>query len=209
MESAYRESSTETNHRDGARRRPGGRSTRIRTAVLQATMSMLRERGLEGLNVAEIAATIGIPESTIYRHWRSREELVVATALAHMDETIQLPDTGSLRSDIQIFLQDSASFLQSTEGQLFTRSMFATMNRTESQVRQEYWMSRFSHTGLLIQRAIERGEVAPETDPNVIMTALIGALYVRLLVLDAPLDAAFLRQLELMLLDGILQKRHL
>jgi AcrR family transcriptional regulator len=207
VENEDQEHSAKTNEPAYPKRRTGGRSARIRAAVMNAVMDMLRERGIEGLNVAEIAHSVGIPESTIYRRWRSREELVVETVLSQMNETIPLPDTGSLRSDIQAFLQESAAFLQSPDGALLTRSMFATMNRADSLARQAYWMARFSHTGMIVQRAIQRGEVAPEIDPNVLMTALTGALYVRLLVLEAPIDESFLNQLARIMLDGVMEKR--
>lgn len=71
-------------------------------------------------------------------------------------------------------------------------------------MRQVYWTTRFSHTGAMIQRAVERGEIAPEINPNVVMTALMGALYVRMLVLDAPLDDRFLAQLAQMVLEGVM-----
>jgi AcrR family transcriptional regulator len=190
------------------RRRPGGRSTRIRTAVMDAVMDMLRERGsAEGLHVAEVAARVGVPESTIYRQWRSRAELLVEAVMAHMKDTIPLPDTGSFRSDLHVFLQDSATFLQSPEGTLLTRSMFATMNHEDSKVRHVYWMTRFSHTGMMVQRAIERGEIAADVDPTLLMTALTGALYVRMLVLDEPLDESFLGQLAWMVLEGIVKRQ--
>jgi AcrR family transcriptional regulator len=188
------------------KRRPGGRSARIRAAVLETTMNMLREQGgsSEGLYVAEVAARVGVPESTIYRHWKSREELLVETVMAHMQESIPLPDTGSFRTDLQTFLRESAAFLESPEGRLVTRSMFATMKHEDSKVRQTYWMTRFSHTGTMIQRAIERGEIAPEINPNMVMTVLTGALYVRMLVLDAPLDERFLEQLVQIVLEGVM-----
>jgi len=190
----------------GPRRRPGGRSARIRAAVLETTMNMLREQGgsAEGLYVAEVAARVGVPESTIYRHWKSREELLVEAVMAHLQETIPLPDTGSFPTDLQMALRKSAEFLESPEGRLLTRSMFATMKHEDSKVRQIYWMTRFSHTGTMIQRAIERGEIKPEINPTMVMTALTGALYVRMLVLDAPVDERFLEQLAQMVLEGVM-----
>jgi AcrR family transcriptional regulator len=203
MEGDHQQNTPSSSQQVTPRRRPGGRSARIRAAVMDAAMDMLREHGIEGLNVAEIASKVGVPESTIYRHWRNREELVVAAVLTHMNETIPLPDTGSFRSDLQMFLQESAAFLQSPDGTLLTRSMFATMNDIDSQARRVYWMTRFSHTGLMIQRAIERGELVPETDPNVLLTTLTGALYVRMLVLDASLDEQFLTQLAQVIFNGV------
>jgi AcrR family transcriptional regulator len=169
-------------------------------------MDMLRERGIEGLNIAEIATSVGVPESTIYRRWRSREELVVEAVLVQMNGTIPLPDTGSFHADLEAFLQQSATFLQSPDGVLLTRSMFATMNHVNSQARQAYWTARFSHTGMIVQRAIERGEIAPEIDASAVMTALTGALYVRMLVLEAPLDKPFLDQLAHMVIEGVMKR---
>lgn len=203
MKDEPREQAQESRLQPTSKRRSGGRSARIRSAVMEATMHMLKERGIEGFNVSEIATRVGIPESTIYRRWKSREELVVEVVLAQMNETIPLPETGGFRTDLQAFLRESAAFLQSPDGLLLTRSMFATMNRADSQARRDYWLARFSHTGVIVQRAIERGEIAAGTDPTVLMTALIGALYVRLLVLEAPLDELFLDQLALMVLHGV------
>ncbi len=45
----------------------------------------------------------------------------------------------------------------------------------------------------------------PETDPNVLMTALTGALYVRMLVLEAPIDEPFLDQLANIVLEGVMK----
>ena len=42
------------------RRRPGGRSARVRAAVLQATVDVLAESGLMGLSIGQVAARAGI-----------------------------------------------------------------------------------------------------------------------------------------------------
>jgi len=192
----------------GPKRRPGGRSTRIRNAVMDAVMKMLEERGIEGFNVAEIAASVGVPESTIYRRWGSRDGLLIDTVMTRMGETIPLPDTGNFRADLHAFLQQSATFLQSPAGRLLARPMFSSLSHADAQARQTYWTARFKHTGIMIQRAIERGEVASETSPEVVMTMLTGAFYVRILVLNAPLDQPFLDQVEQIVLKGVEKRDH-
>lgn len=186
--------------------RPGGRSARIRRAVIDAAMRMIEERGVEGLNVAEIAGAIGVHESTIYRRWGSRDALIVETLLTSMDQTIPVPDTGNIRVDLRTFLQASADFLQSETGASLTRSAFATASQGNSPLRRAYWTARFSHTGAMIQRAIDRGELRPETDAETVLAAIIGPLYLRLLVLDQPLDDHFLDRLAATVLDGIVKK---
>lgn len=192
----------------GPKRRPGGRSMRIRNAVMDAVMKMLEERGIEGFNVAEIAASVGVPESTIYRRWGNRDGLLIDTVMTRMGETIPIPDTGNFRSDLHAFLQQSAVFLQSPAGRLLARPMFSSLSHADALARQTYWTARFKHTGIMIQRSIERGEVAPETSPEAVMTMLTGAFYVRILVLNAPLDQPFLDQIEQIVLRGVEQRDH-
>ena len=55
-----------------ARRRPGGRSSRVRAAVLGATLEALVQGGYEALSIAEVAARSGVHESTIYRRWGTK-----------------------------------------------------------------------------------------------------------------------------------------
>jgi AcrR family transcriptional regulator len=205
MEDNALHNAKETSQPPSSKIRPGGRSARIRSAIMNATVDMLTERGIEGFNVAEIATRVGVPESTIYRRWRSREDLVVEVILTRMGNMIPLPDTGDFRSDIQAFLQASVTFLCSVDGVLLTRSMFSTMKQTHSQTRHSYWIARFSQADSIVERAIERGEIAPETDASVVMTVLIGALSMRLFVLEAPIDAPFLDQLAKMVFEGVMQ----
>jgi AcrR family transcriptional regulator len=174
---------------------------------MDATMDMLKERELSEFNVAEIAARVGVHESTIYRRWGSRDGLIIDTVLTRMDETMPLPDTGSFRSDLQAFLQISARFLQSPAGKLLSRPMFSSMSHADALARQTYWTARFNHTGWIVRRAIERGEISPEIDPNVVLTMLTGAFYTRILVLQAPLDEQFLDQVARIVLNGVMEDK--
>jgi len=181
---------------------------RIRNAVMDAVMEMLQKRGIEGFNVAEVAAHVGIPESTIYRRWGSRDGLVIDTVMTRMGETIPLPDTGNFRSDLDAFLQQSAAFLESSAGRLLARPMFSSLSHADALVRQTYWTARFKHTSAMVQRAIERGEIDPVTSPEVVMTMLTGVFYVRILVLNAPLDQLFLDQVAQIVLRGVERSDH-
>ncbi|MEV3975004.1 helix-turn-helix domain-containing protein [Streptomyces sp. NPDC050698] len=49
--------------------RPGGRSARVRKAVLAATAAELSERGFAAMTIEDIAARSGVHKTTIYRRW--------------------------------------------------------------------------------------------------------------------------------------------
>src|SRR6476646_9810011 len=70
-----------------ARPRPGGRSARVRAAVLDATIALLREEG-DAFGIPQVAARAGVHETSIYRRWGSREALIVEAVRAHIGEEV-------------------------------------------------------------------------------------------------------------------------
>src|SRR5207248_10505689 len=55
--------------------RPGGRTARTRAAVFEATLAELALRGYADLSLDGVAARSGVHKTTIYRRWRSRDQL--------------------------------------------------------------------------------------------------------------------------------------
>src|SRR5215470_12513669 len=103
--------------RDAVRRRPGGRSARVQVAVFEATLQLLEERGYEGLSMASIAERAGVHETSLYRRWKTKEQLILEALDRRMAQEIPAPDTGTLRSDLVAVLQSLRLVLQSREGQ--------------------------------------------------------------------------------------------
>lgn len=56
----------------------GGRVGRTKAKILDAANRLLREQGLRKVEMAEVAATVGISRTTLYRHFPSREALFEA-----------------------------------------------------------------------------------------------------------------------------------
>jgi TetR/AcrR family transcriptional repressor of nem operon len=53
-----------------------------RAALVRAASKLIRERGIDGVGVAEISKAAGLTHGALYAHFRSKEELALA-ALAH------------------------------------------------------------------------------------------------------------------------------
>ncbi|WP_229868212.1 TetR/AcrR family transcriptional regulator, partial [Streptomyces chryseus] len=56
--------------------RPGGRTAKVRAAVLEATQEALIEGGFHALNLDRVAARAGVGKTTVYRRWGSAAGLV-------------------------------------------------------------------------------------------------------------------------------------
>ncbi|MFF0607993.1 TetR/AcrR family transcriptional regulator [Nocardia tengchongensis] len=175
------------------RKRTGGRSARVRQSILTATVAQIAEHGLEGLTISEVADRAGVAETTIYRRWGTRTALVADAVADLAAEANPVPDTGTLRGDLQQ-LADQITHLISQPGiaRLLGSALALSVDADVDAARRHFWNDRFDRTSQVITRAIDRGELALDTDPREVMETLAAPLYFRLLVSDRPLDAPFI-----------------
>lgn len=90
--------------------RPGGRTARVRAAVLRAAGDVLAEQGLDRLDLADVARRAEVGKTTVYRRWGTVTALV-ADLLADMaEQSLPRTRTGSVRDD----LRANASLVQRT-----------------------------------------------------------------------------------------------
>src|SRR5690242_13323012 len=63
-----------------------GRSDGIEKAALTAAVDLLASGGVKSLTIEGVAARTGIAKTTLYRRWRSKEDLALAVVLemAHL-----------------------------------------------------------------------------------------------------------------------------
>jgi AcrR family transcriptional regulator len=175
--------------RDAVRRRPGGRSARVQGAVFEATFQLLEEGGYDMLSIASIAERAGVHETSLYRRWKTKEQLVLDAVNQRVAREIPVPDTGALRSDLIAVLQSLRLFLQSRMGQALVQTAVATLHLPElCALRQEHWRQRCAHLQILFDRAIARGELSPQVDCQFLLETLSGIMYMRLFIVNEPID---------------------
>src|SRR3954467_11687253 len=63
----------------GASRKPRADGVESRRTILLAAANLATTRGLEGLSIGELAQHIGMSKSGLYAHFKSKEELELAT----------------------------------------------------------------------------------------------------------------------------------
>src|ERR1700734_1414294 len=69
-------------------------------ALRDAALELLAEIGYDRLSIDAVAARAKASKMTIYRRWSGKADLVV-DALRCPGKTGEVPDTGSLRGDLQ------------------------------------------------------------------------------------------------------------
>lgn len=185
--------------------RTGGRSARVVTSVLRATLKELAEKGYAALSIEEVAAVAGVNKTTIYRRWPTRCELVRAAMLTVAEEVEDFPDTGVLRGDLLLLVRSQAAFARSPRGHSLARVRLAQPTEPDlAPILHVTPMPSLRHAQRVIDRAVARGEIPPGTDATFLHEALLGAIYHRLLLTHQPLDDAFYQSLVSLVLYGLL-----
>jgi AcrR family transcriptional regulator len=186
------------------RHRPGGRSARVQAAVFEATIHLLQEQGYEALSFASIAAHAGVHETSLYRRWGTKEQLVLDAVSGQIEKDFPVPNTGSLRSDLIQFVQFLRDFLFSSVGQALIQMANACRYSPDiCAFHQGYWQHHLPDLQPLLDRASERGELSPQADCQLIFETLLGVLYVRAFVLKKSLDETLPERIVDLVLSGV------
>ncbi len=172
--------------------RPGGRTARVRAAVLQAAAEALAEHGFARLDLADVASRANVGKTTVYRRWRSPAGLVADLLVDMAEQSLPRTETGSLLND----LRANARLVQQTltdprQGPLFKAVIAAAIGdpRTADALHQFYDV-RLREWAPCVQQAIDRGEVPEGTDSLEVIRAVSAPLYYRLLISGDRLDTA-------------------
>jgi AcrR family transcriptional regulator len=154
--------------------RPGGRSARVRTAVHRATEELLAEGSPTPLTVPVIAARAGVHPTTVYRRWGSLGDLLAAVAASRFSGDIVVPDTGTLRGDLERWVSDVAADLADPDVLALMR---ATVGSAGAEGGSACTADRRSQLEAMIERERSRGGDVPEVGRAA--DALLGPLYYR------------------------------
>jgi AcrR family transcriptional regulator len=172
--------------------RTGGRSARVRAAVLGAALAELGQRGYAALSIDQVAARAGVNKTTIYRRWPTSESLL-ADALANaVDTAVPVPDTGAVDTDLRQFARSIVDILTSDAGKAAAPALFSDAARVPqiAQIKQDLFAGRHKLAAPIAERAIRRGELPADTDPREVIGLAAAPIYYRLLVTGEPIDYA-------------------
>jgi AcrR family transcriptional regulator len=162
-----------------------------RTAILDATRELLAEGGVHGLTVEGVAARAGVAKTTIYRRWRSKDELAFAVLIDMVEQFVATPDLGDTRDELVAFVAAAVRILGGT---LMGRVMQGLVSDLAADpelaraFRERVVAARIAEVRRLALRGIERGDLRAETDLELLHELLFGPIYYRLLLSGAPLE---------------------
>ena len=179
------------------------RASRTEKAILDATRELLSESGVRHLTVEKVAARSGVAKTTIYRRWRSKDELALAVLIDFVPDH-RVGASGRRRARRAHGAAAWGGHLAGTTvmGRVMQGlvSELATNDNLSQAFRQQVVALRVSEVRKIVVRGVERGELRADTDVDLLHELLFGPVYYRLLLSGGPLD----RKLAARIVDAVL-----
>jgi AcrR family transcriptional regulator len=170
------------------------RTVRSRKAVLDATVALMVERGIHALNIDGIVDHSGVAKTTIYRHWSSREAIILDALSSLIAPEIQGP-TGTPVEQIHTLAWRFAEKIGTPPWSVLFPDLIALAGRSERMrtVYEDFMRLRRQPIAEGIAHAIVADNL--DVDADVVALMILGAITYRQLVLLAPPDEPFVRQI--------------
>lgn len=152
-----------------------------RTAIYDSVFELLAELGYDRMTMDAVAARAHVSKATIYRSWPDKPELVAESLAHHFGDTPEPPDTGSLRGDLLAIMTMACRFGNGIEGEVMAGVMTAAArNPVLARTLREYLYEK-KHVihETIVRRAVDRGEVDPALDPDLLHEVLHSMVVAR------------------------------
>ena len=166
------------------------RDERVDKAILSATLELMAESGVHDLRVDDVAGRAGVGKATIYRRYRSKDELITA-AVAGLVSEITVPDTGQTRADLLALMQGAVRVYRGSVEAGVMPGLVAAMSRDAELarlVRERFLTGRRAALQAVLERGIKRGDLRADLDVDLALDVLGGPLFYRLLITGGPID---------------------
>ena len=160
------------------------RSTEVRQKqIIDAARQMIVKYGSEHVTVRRIAKVVGISEAAIYRHFKSKRDILLLLA-DHIEENlvgdikVTLTAEGSSLSGISAVIRDHISGIEQRQG-ISHQVIAEIISLGDKRLNQRFFeiVSRYiDHLSELISAGVESGELRQDIDPHVAATQLYGMI---------------------------------
>lgn len=170
------------------------RSEASKIAILNATIDLLEETGYSALTIESIAAHAGVGKATIYRWWSNKAFLVLDAFFMTTEPHLYFLEKTSIRENFRQQLYDLAKVLNGMLGR--TVVALVAESGEDSEIAQAFYtyflVPRRKDAKLVLERAINQGEIQNTINLDVVLDMLYGPVYFRILIYKKKLDAKFI-----------------
>ena len=171
------------------------RDPSVDTAIIGAARNLLARKGFTGTSMDSIAREAGVGKDTLYRRWKSKEDLVLHILKQLAERKVTSPQLDDARYALFVYLQTIRKVNLDTDLGPLIAGVVGESKRNERLAEgfEDFWSERRSIPAALVRR------IAPpettEDEVEVILDHVLGPIYYRLLLTGTPVTDEFLWEL--------------
>src|SRR5436190_6323800 len=136
------------------------REARADRAIITAALELMAKHGVRALRVDDVARYAGVGKATIYRRYRSKDQLVTEAVGALVNQEIEIPDSGSTREDLLVLMREAVALYSGTLAAKLMPAIVDEMSRNPelaALARDRFLTRRRVALRAVFERGIERG----------------------------------------------------
>ena len=176
-----------------------------RGRILEAALELLEELGFASATTDAIAERAGASKATIYRWWPNKAAVLLEALREAVAQELPFPDTGDLREDIRVQLENFVKLLTGRRGRIFKAFIAAAQSDPEvASAFLSVWIQpRRAKTKVVLERHRQSGRLRADLDLDLVLDLLYGPLYFRLLAGHGELTTAYADSIAELALHGL------
>ena len=169
----------------GGSRRGRPRQPETDQRITDAAFELLRSGGPNAVNIDAVANHCGVARTTIYRRYKTREELLATILDEIVEEPFAAPDE-SLESQLRWALRRVRALLEEGLGRGGTAAVLADIDPEFTEALQRRLRNALSALKEEIASGVESGHLGSEVDPDALVGAIFGAYLAEVLQYAEP-----------------------
>jgi AcrR family transcriptional regulator len=169
------------------------RIVRTRSSVLRAATDLLVEGGPSAVTMDAIVARSGVAKSTIYRHWPSRDDVLVDVFAACAPDLEPPPGELTFEPALRSFVASIVSYFLDPQWARIIPALLLLKTHEDGVADLEKRLEKNQSDAMasIIERGIAEGAIPSATDVDEAIAHVVGPLLFAQLTGSVPLDHAF------------------
>jgi AcrR family transcriptional regulator len=178
-----------------------------RARILQAGLELLQDSSFAEITADAIAEKAGSSKATIYRWWPNKDAVLMEALREAVAQELPFPNTGDLREDIRQNLENFLKLLEGRLGKVFTAFVAAAQSDQEiANMFHAIWRQPRRQILKTVLENYRGKQLRDDADLEVVLDALYGPLYYRLLTGNRKFKDGYADALTEIVLQGIAKR---
>lgn len=183
-------------------------------SIILATVDVIDQFGIHGLSTREVAKRVGISEPAIFRHFKSKTDLILSVLdhFSHYDSDVILSIQAKKLNPIEsivCFVETYATYYENYPAITALTQIYDVL-RCDPVLSEKIQSILFTRTGFIaemVMKAKENGKISPNVDSERLAITIMGikrelSLHWRMRDYSFPLRERIMSTLE-MVLEGL------